>query len=137
MQKENKDELKAIEEGDEEKTEEKTEIPNTDVVVKTDDVKTEDLNVALDVKNSEELEHLSEDLTKEAEALKEASKIAEQQTGLPILSLFTAYYFYEVKKNQRHTTNRKPNMYRDINKDNQYFRLSNRPSSGSIIFSYF
>ena len=27
----------------------------------------------------------------------------------------------EVKKNQRHTTNKKPNMYNDINKDNQYF----------------
>ena len=26
-----------------------------------------------------------------------------------------------VKKNQRHTTNEKPNMYKDINKDNQYF----------------
>ena len=36
----------------------------------------------------------------------------------------------EVKKNQRHTTNKKPNMYKDINKDNQYFGLSNRPSSG-------
>ena len=36
----------------------------------------------------------------------------------------------EVKKNQRHTTNNKPNMYKDINKDNQYFGLSNRPSSG-------
>ena len=24
----------------------------------------------------------------------------------------------EVKKNQRHTTNKKPNMYKDINKDN-------------------
>ena len=35
-----------------------------------------------------------------------------------------------VKKNQRHTTNKKPNMYKDINKDNQYFGLSNRPSSG-------
>ena len=39
---------------------------------------------------------------------------------------------YEVKKNQRHTTNKKPNMYKDINKDNQYFGLSNRPSSGYI-----
>ena len=29
----------------------------------------------------------------------------------------------EVKKNQRHTTNKKPNMYKDINKDNQYFGL--------------
>ena len=36
----------------------------------------------------------------------------------------------EVKKNQRHTTNKKPNMYKDINKDNQYFGLSNRPTSG-------
>ena len=36
----------------------------------------------------------------------------------------------EVKKNQRYTTNKKPNMYKDINKDNQYFGLSNRPSSG-------
>ena len=36
----------------------------------------------------------------------------------------------EVKKNQRHTTNEKPNMYKDINKDNKYFGLSNRPSSG-------
>ena len=36
----------------------------------------------------------------------------------------------EVKKNQRHTTNKKPNMYKDINKDNQYFGLLNRPSSG-------
>ena len=36
----------------------------------------------------------------------------------------------EVKKNQCHTTNKKPNMYKDINKDNQYFGLSNRPSSG-------
>ena len=26
-----------------------------------------------------------------------------------------------VKKNQRHTTNEKPNMYKDIYKDNQYF----------------
>ena len=26
----------------------------------------------------------------------------------------------EVKKNQRHTTNKKPNMYKDIKKDNQY-----------------
>ena len=25
----------------------------------------------------------------------------------------------EVKKNQRHTTNKKPNMFKDINKDNQ------------------
>ena len=33
----------------------------------------------------------------------------------------------EVKKN---TTNNKPNMCKDINKDNQYFGLSNRPSSG-------
>ena len=38
--------------------------------------------------------------------------------------------YHEVKKNQRHTTNKKPNMYKDINKDNQYFGLSNRPSSG-------
>ena len=37
---------------------------------------------------------------------------------------------YEVKKNQRHTTNKKPNMYKDRTKDNQYFGLSNRPSSG-------
>ena len=36
----------------------------------------------------------------------------------------------EVKKKQRHTTNKKPNMYKDINKDNQHFGLSNRPSSG-------
>ena len=36
----------------------------------------------------------------------------------------------EVKKNQHHTTNKKPNMYKDINKNNQYFGLSNRPSSG-------
>ena len=35
------------------------------------------------------------------------------------------------KKNQRHTTNKKPNMYKDINKDNQYLGLANRPSSGS------
>ena len=35
-----------------------------------------------------------------------------------------------VKKNQSHTTNKKPNMYKDIYKDNQYFVLSNRPSSG-------
>ena len=33
-------------------------------------------------------------------------------------------------KNQRHTTNKKPNMCKDINKDNQYFGLSNRLSSG-------
>ena len=29
----------------------------------------------------------------------------------------------EVKKNQRHTINKKPNMYKDINKDNQYFGI--------------
>ena len=28
-----------------------------------------------------------------------------------------------LKKNQRHTTNKKPIMYKDINKDNQYFCL--------------
>ena len=39
-------------------------------------------------------------------------------------------YDNKVKKKQRHTTNNKPNMYKDINKDNQYFGLSNRPSSG-------
>ena len=30
-----------------------------------------------------------------------------------------------VKKYQRHATNKKPNMYKDIYKDNQYFGLSN------------
>ena len=35
-----------------------------------------------------------------------------------------------VKKNQRHTKNEKPNMYLDNYNDNQYFGLSNRPSSG-------
>ena len=28
-----------------------------------------------------------------------------------------------VKKNQRHTTNKKPNMYKDICNNNQYFGL--------------
>ena len=31
----------------------------------------------------------------------------------------------EVKKNQRHTTNKKPNMYKDIYNNNQYFGLVN------------
>ena len=29
----------------------------------------------------------------------------------------------EVKKNQRHTTNEKPKMYKDIYNNNQYFGL--------------
>ena len=45
------------------------------------------------------------------------------------VSLKSMIAMYEVKKNQSHTTNKKPNMYKDINKDNQYFGLSNRPSS--------
>ena len=33
-------------------------------------------------------------------------------------------YNNRVKKNQRHTTNEKPNMYRDIDNNNQYFNIS-------------
>ena len=33
----------------------------------------------------------------------------------------TGETFYTVKKNQRHTTNEKPNMYKDIYNNNQYF----------------
>ena len=32
--------------------------------------------------------------------------------------MWVVYSLYEVKKNQRHTTNKKPNMYKDIKKDN-------------------
>ena len=38
-----------------------------------------------------------------------------------------------MKKNQRHTTNEKPNIYKDIYDDNQYFGLSNRPSSVPVV----
>ena len=52
------------------------------------------------------------------------------RTERRVCCLWNSLSNYEVKKNQRHTTNKKPNMYKDINKDNQYFGLSNRPSSG-------
>ena len=53
-----------------------------------------------------------------------------ERTGEVCVCNFKCHDKCKVKKNQRHTTNKKPNMYKDINKDNQYFGLSNRPSSG-------
>ena len=40
-----------------------------------------------------------------------------------LLFTTTRYDRDRVKKNQRHTTNEKPNMYKEIYNNNQYFGL--------------